>query len=159
MSTSHIVTNRGHFVTHLLRSVYAKMVMYMQYNYRTGAERARKIRPFWIALPTIGLICGLYLLANTLYPMLPANVNGQSDMITKKLTEQKPELKQNRLYIPKIAVDVAIVTGVTADTLEGGAWHRKPEQGDPQKGGNFILAAHRFNLGLTPDQTRAKSPF
>jgi sortase A len=34
-----------------------------------------------------------------------------------------------------------------------------PQNGDPVSGGNFVLAAHRFNLGLTPQQTRLKSPF
>jgi len=36
---------------------------------------------------------------------------------------------------------------------------RVPENGDPLSGGNFVLAAHRFHLGYTPQQTRAQSPF
>ena len=83
----------------------------------------------------------------------------ESQAITQKLTKRQPDLQQNRLYVPKIGVDVAIVEGVTESTLEGGAWHRQPQNGDPISGGNFVLAAHRFNLGLTPQQTRAKSPF
>ncbi|NCU40813.1 class E sortase, partial [Candidatus Saccharibacteria bacterium] len=43
--------------------------------------------------------------------------------------------------------------------LEKGAVHRAPDSGDPKTGGNFVIAAHRFNLGLTPNSTRAKSPF
>jgi sortase A len=42
--------------------------------------------------------------------------------------------------------------------LDNGAWHRHPERGDPEKGGNFILAAHRFELGPTPSETQRKSP-
>lgn len=54
---------------------------------------------------------------------------------------------------------MAAVTGPTAATLELGAWHRNPENGNPKNGGNFVLSAHRFNLGMLPSQTRAKSPF
>jgi len=43
--------------------------------------------------------------------------------------------------------------------LESGAWHRFPERGNPEIGGNFILSAHRFELGWSPQQTRQKSPF
>lgn len=110
-------------------------------------------------VPLLGLVGGGYLLVNTLWPSLPVTVTGQAAAVTKVLTQRQPELKKDRLYIPKIGVDVAIVTGVSETTLEGGAWHRVPENGDPIKGGNFVLAAHRFNLGLTPVQTRAKSPF
>jgi hypothetical protein len=37
--------------------------------------------------------------------------------------------------------------------------HRESQNGNPVSGGNFVLAAHRFNLGLTPYQTRDNSPF
>ncbi|MDQ5972192.1 MAG: sortase [Patescibacteria group bacterium] len=64
----------------------------------------------------------------------------------------------NHVEIAKIGVNTAIVTG-NAGALEKGAWHRFPERGDPEKGGNFILSAHRFQLGLTPEGTRSRSPF
>lgn len=70
-----------------------------------------------------------------------------------------PQTAENRLFIPKINVDIAIVEGDSASVLEKGAWHRRPQNGNPEKGGNFVLSAHRFELGLTPQQTRAKSPF
>ena len=43
--------------------------------------------------------------------------------------------------------------------MEHGAWWRKPENGNPKDGGNFVLSAHRFIMGLTPQQTLRKSPF
>lgn len=107
----------------------------------------------------MGIIGGSYLLFNTLAPSMPASLNTEVAAVTKTLKQRQPSLDTNRLYVPKIGVDVAIVVGVNDKTLEGGAWHRVPQNGDPIKGGNFVLAAHRFNLGLTPDQTRAKSPF
>jgi LPXTG-site transpeptidase (sortase) family protein len=66
---------------------------------------------------------------------------------------------RNRVVIPKINLEVPYFTGDTEATLDKGAWHRKPEQGNPAIGGNFILSAHRFELGLTPARTKAKSPF
>lgn len=102
---------------------------------------------------------GAYMLVNALYPALPSVMSGDVALVTKKLKQRQPDLAQDRLYAPKIGVDVAIVVGVTDKTLEGGAWHRVPQNGDPVSGGNFVLAAHRFNLGLTPNLTRAKSPF
>ncbi|MCA9336972.1 class E sortase, partial [Candidatus Saccharibacteria bacterium] len=34
-----------------------------------------------------------------------------------------------------------------------------PERGNPEKGGNFIIAAHRFSIQPTPQSTIEKSPF
>lgn len=82
----------------------------------------------------------------------------QSQAIEQKLQET-PEVRENKLYIPTIGVDVAIVEGDNETVLEKGAWHRRPENGNPEKGGNFVLSAHRFQMGLTPQQTNTKSPF
>lgn len=62
------------------------------------------------------------------------------------------------LYINKLKLAVPITIG-TEEALERGAWHRFPERGDPEKGGNFILSGHRFRLGWTPQHTRRRSPF
>lgn len=43
--------------------------------------------------------------------------------------------------------------------MEQGAWHRYPERGDPETGGNFILSAHRFIMKWTPGATMDSSPF
>lgn len=131
----------------------------MNYNYRTGAKIQKKRAPLVLVLAIFLLGGGLYIGANSLGAAVPASVMGETEMVTEKLTKRQPEIKQNRLYVPKLGVDVAVLTGVDEKTLEGGAWHREPQNGDPVSGGNFVLAAHRFNLGLTPYQTRAKSPF
>lgn len=130
----------------------------MKYHYKEGTQR-RKSRK-WTALPVIGLIGGFYLLANTLSPAVPA-VFGPSDSTAKKLVSLKPDLAENRIYVPKINIDVAVVPieGNEAQALEKGAVQRSPASGNPSDGGNFVIAAHRFNLGLTPTQTRAQSPF
>lgn len=114
----------------------------------------------WLALPVIGLLAGAYILVITFAPSVDVFA-GPVDATAKKLTAQKPSLDENRLYIPKINVDVAIVkiNGDEKTALEKGAVHRAPESGNPSTGGNFVLAAHRFQLGFTPTQTRQKSPF
>ncbi len=65
---------------------------------------------------------------------------------------------QNRIQIAKLNLEVPYFSG-ESDVLNKGAWHRSPENGDPANGGNFVLAAHRFELGMTPNQTKQKSPF
>lgn len=112
-----------------------------------------------MVVPLVLMVGGGYIVYNSLSPALPMTLSSDVAAVTKTLVQRQPSLDSNRLYVPKIGIDVAIVVGATEKTLEGGAWHRVPQNGDPVKGGNFVLAAHRFNLGLTPDQTRAKSPF
>lgn len=130
----------------------------MRYRYKDGVNAKRGSNKLLTIVPVVGLMAGGYILVNTFSPALPSNLTGEQQAVSKIVTQQQPNLDENRLYVPKIGIDVEIVTGVTEETLEGGAWHRKPENGDPS-GGNFVLAAHRFNLGYTPGQTRAKSPF
>jgi sortase A len=64
----------------------------------------------------------------------------------------------NTLYIPKVGLALPYNTG-DSSVLDKGAWHRWPERGDPTRGGNFILAGHRFSMGLTPGETIKRSPF
>jgi len=69
----------------------------------------------------------------------------------------KPVLDKNRVIIPKIGVNIAYDTGTVS--LNRGAEWRYPDRGNPEKGGNFILAAHRFSIQPTPALTIEKSPF
>lgn len=65
---------------------------------------------------------------------------------------------RNRLQIPQIDLEITYRSG-GADALNDGAWWRFPDRGNPVDGGNFILSAHRFYIGLTPQGTKEKSPF
>lgn len=56
----------------------------------------------------------------------------------------KPVPKENRLVIPSIQLDQEIYEGNYAGTLEKGAW-RKPYSSTPDRGGNTVIAGHRFN--------------
>lgn len=106
-----------------------------------------------LVLSLIMLAGGLYLLLLVMTPNIPP-LYPVEPIDVKKLEEPKGD----RVVIPKIGVDVGIKTG-GAEALDDGAWHRFPERGDPEKGGNFILSAHRFEIGFTPSETRRKSPF
>lgn len=130
----------------------------MRYDHKKGVKRYRN--KFWLVLPVVLLIGGLYMLLNVFSPQVYFATQAP-DTTAKKLTTEQPNLREDRLYVPKINVDVAIVDikGDEKAALEKGAIHRSPSSGNPRSGGNYVVAAHRFNLGYTPAQTHAKSPF
>lgn len=129
----------------------------MKYHFLDGVE---KKRPWWRPLvwvvPFLAGLVGFYVLMLTISPsvtQLPWDTQ-----TTESRLKSRAGSHGDRLFIPQINVDVAILAG-DESVLERGAWHRKPENGNPVKGGNFVLSAHRFSMGLTPQQTRARSPF
>jgi len=132
----------------------------MRYNYRSGVSKTKNRTKLWWALPVFGLVIGGYVLINTVSPAI-SMLNGPVDATAKRLTAEKPAFDESRLYVPKLNIDVVVadIDGDEGAALESGAVHRTPESGNPLEGGNFVVAAHRFQLGLTPDQTRKQSPF
>lgn len=130
----------------------------MKYNYREGVEK-QKSRA-WATFSVLGIFGGMYVLVNALSPVL-LDAIVPADATAKKLISLQPDTSQNRTYIPKINLDVTIVPveGDEKLALEKGAIQRSEASGNPKDGGNYVLAANRFNLGLTPQQTKAKSPF
>lgn len=131
----------------------------MRFEHEKGVTRARKRRGIFstmlLIVTLIALAGGLYFLLLVLTPRIPALYPTQE--INPK-TLPAPAKQEDRVYIPKIGVNVTLATG-GPEALDKGSWHRFPERGDPQTGGNFIVSAHRFSIGLTPGQTRVKSPF
>ncbi len=131
----------------------------MRYTYHEGVQKQKKRR--WpVILASVTLLMGVYILVTSLAPAIP-DTTISSDATAKKLVATKPMVGGDRLYIPQINVDVAIVeiNGNEAAALDKGAIHRSPASGNPKDGGNYVLAAHRFTMGLTPAETRKKSPF
>lgn len=108
----------------------------------------------------MGVIVGAYMFVSSLGPVMSIYASAPDETV-KKLTASKPALNENRLYIPKINVDIATAAADGGDVtaIGSGAVQRSPQSGNPKDGGNYVLAAHRFQLGLTPLQTRTKSPF
>ena len=111
-----------------------------------------------IIITVIGLILvggGLYVLSLVTAPIVMPALNVIKPIDPKTLA--KPDVKDNRIIIPKIGVNIAYGKGKYA--LDHGAEWRKPENGNPVDGGNFIIAAHRFTLAATPADVAIKSPF
>lgn len=108
----------------------------------------------------IGLIAvllmgsGVYLLSLVAAPTVAPLIAMKPIDVNALPTPQKSE---NRVIIPKIGVNIAFAPGEAA--LDRGAQWRYPERGNPEKGGNFIIAAHRFSIQPTPQSTIEKSPF
>lgn len=130
----------------------------MTYNYKNGVQKTKNRR--WLVFPVLGIFFGGYLLVNSLWPALP-EVMTDPQATAKKLVSLEPSLTEDRIFIPKVNADVAVVQidGNEKLALERGAIQRSPDSGNPRDGGNFVVAAHRFNLGFTPSQTKARSPF
>ena len=124
-------------------------------------ESATKRRKNYI-LPIIAVIMiasGIYLLALISTPLIMSQtINPKNNSTSQLISKTKDKITENRLYIPKIDINLPYASG-GAETMEHGAWWRKPENGNPKDGGNFVLSAHRFIMGLTPRQTLRKSPF
>ena len=119
-----------------------------------------RLRPFTTGLAVLMLAAGLYVLITALMPFFMVHtVNPTSNTTVAKLEATATEIPtENRLYIPTIDINLPYEQG-NERVMEHGAWWRRPENGNPKDGGNFILSAHRFIMGLTPEQTLRKSPF
>lgn len=130
----------------------------MRYTYREGIVRQRSWK--WVAVPIVGALCVLYVLANYYAPAI-FYVIEPADATAKKLVASQPKQNDDRVYIPKINTEVPIVPvqGDEPAALSRGAINREPNSGDPATGGNFVVTAHRLRLGFTPWQTDAQSPF
>lgn len=97
---------------------------------------------------------GLYVLSLFLSPAI-ANTFFVKPIVVSTLPV--PVVAQNRIVIPKIGVNIEYGKGEVA--LNSGAQWRWPERGNPETGGNFIIAAHRLSIQPTPHGTIEKSPF
>lgn len=106
-----------------------------------------------LAISLILLAGGLYLLLLVMTPNI-APLYPIEKIDAKSLGEPEGD----RIIIPKVGINVEFRSG-GEEVLNNYAWHRFPERGNPETGGNFIISAHRFELGLTPGETRKKSPF
>jgi sortase A len=102
---------------------------------------------------------GAYLLFTALSPFAVSTlVNSEDNQTIDKMAEAKNRITENRLYIPKIDINLPYATGDETD-MENGAWWRSPSSGNPKDGGNFVLSAHRFVMGWSPGETVKRSPF
>lgn len=127
----------------------------VQYVHGEKPEKKSKLRRrLALILAVILFGAGVYLLILTLSPkaqVLPSKIDLN--------TQDDADDKRDRIQVEAIGLEVPFFAGTDASTLEKGVWWRFPDRGSPTTGGNFILSAHRFFLGYTPQGTREKSPF
>ena len=120
-----------------------------------GKKTNRKRVP--LLLPIIGVVIlggGLYVLSLVASPTIVPLI------VQKPITVSAlplPEKTENRVVIPKLGVNIPYAPGEAS--LDQGAQWRYPDRGNPERGGNFIIAAHRFSIQPTPMGTVEKSPF
>ena len=118
-------------------------------------EGKRKILSASVALAAFSILLGgLYVLTLVSAPALAPLISLKPISVNALPAPTKAE---NRIVIPKIGVNIAYAPG--AASLDRGAEWRYPDRGNPETGGNFIIAAHRFSIQPTPQGTVEKSPF
>jgi sortase (surface protein transpeptidase) len=71
-------------------------------------------------------------------------------------TLPKPKDGDNRLVIPALGVNISYGTG-SSMLVQNAQW-RESKLSNPEDGGTMLLAAHKFSLQTTPQQTITKSP-
>lgn len=132
----------------------------MSLQLKSLEKRPKRWKSRLISVTAIMLIIGgLYTLVITISPfILSQNINPKNNSTTQLISKTENKITENRLYIPKIDINLPYAAG-GPEVMEHGAWWRKPENGNPKDGGNFVLSAHRFIMGMTPQQTLRKSPF
>jgi len=116
--------------------------------------KKRKITNRALSVVSILLfLAGGYLMIITVAP----NINFIPSSIDLNTSDDVHD-SRNRIQIPQIDLEISYRPG-DVDALNDGAWWRHEDRGNPKDGGNFILSAHRFYIGLTPQNTKERSPF
>lgn len=123
---------------------------------RRPTVRRRIASGIALTLSLVMIAGGLYLLLLVSTPAVIIPVKS-IDMASY----EAPSYGDMQLIIPKIGVDIAYGSDGEA-ALDRGAWWRYPDRGEPTTPGgtgNFVIAAHRFTIAPTPQETNVKSPF
>ncbi len=117
------------------------------------SSKANKLKMAGLIILIAACIAGaIYIVFLLLAPKL-LGTNGQSSKNQAVVVDNA-----NRITISSVGISAPIIEG-DVNSLEKGAWHRLPQQGDPTKGGNFIVTGHSFVWGYTPQQIKEKSIF
>ena len=113
---------------------------------------------FWPLLIVVPISVGIYMIVLISAPTIAPKLAQPIDVSNLPPPAAQSEHDQNRIIIPKIGVDIIYATDGKAALDRGALWNH-PDRGNPEKGGNFIIAAHRFSIQPTPTETVKKSPF
>jgi LPXTG-site transpeptidase (sortase) family protein len=105
-----------------------------------------------VVLPSLISImaAGFFLLIYPIYPGLKFQVSRQFNSYSQTEATAAPIADHNRVVIPKIGVDTAILEGPSLAVLNKseGVWHQKGRIKDD----NFVLSGHRFKY-LPPNSS------
>lgn len=112
----------------------------------------------WLIAIILPIAIGLYIIVLISAPTIAPTLAQPIDISKLPPPAAQSEHDQNRIIIPKIGVDIVYATDGQAALDRGALWNH-PDRGNPEKGGNFIIAAHRFSIQPTPTETVKKSPF
>lgn len=112
-------------------------------------EKGKRKKWLILSISLVLILGGLYLL----WILWAPNVD-----VVANPPEVTEAIHENKVIIPKIQVDAPIIEGGN-EALEQGVWHRYPDRGAPNTGGNFVLTGHRFKFALTPKLTKEASVF
>lgn len=126
------------------------MKKHVRYSHRDQKPR-RWLRRIIAVLAILMILSGAYLLYLVVVApkIIPTNIKSvQVD------TENPPD---KQLVIPKIGVNAAIVADDLTQLDDGKIVQRTNSEGDPEKGGNFVLSGHRFMMDYTPQRVQQKS--
>lgn len=115
-------------------------------------KRWRKLLAMIISLAMI--LGGLYILFILIIP----KVSRPSEKSIRQRAETVTQDK-NQVFIPSVGIQSEIKEGGIDILDQGVVWHRLPERGNPEKGGNFILTGHSFVWGYTPQEVTKQSVF
>jgi LPXTG-site transpeptidase (sortase) family protein len=135
---------------------------------RNKLETDKKYRIASKVITTIMFLVGLYLVV---YPFIPAILfkifkEGREIYPYKTNLEEVVEEgefareeipEENRLVLPTIGVDMAIVEGDDSSVLNLGVWHR-PGTGTPGSG-NLVLTGHRVGYAFLPEDVKSSTSF
>lgn len=121
-------------------------------RFAANKKPAKRWNYLLLAVAVLLLMGGIYILL-----MLKATSLVVPGMAPVKI-EAPEQIGDHQIIIPEIGVNVGIASG-DQSVLKTGAWHRFPERGDPEKGGNFIVSGHRFIMGWSPQRTKEQSYF
>ena len=117
-------------------------------------KNRRWLRRFLVLFFVVLFCTGLYILFILLYPQLSKpsekTIRAQAEVVVNE---------KNQLFIPSVGIRSEIKEGGIDILDQGVVWHRFPERGNPQKGGNFILTGHSFVWGYTPQEVTKQSVF
>lgn len=131
------------------------MIYETNYGFAPEHKNLRRFNNF-LTLIVIGF--GIYLIIMPMLPQITFEYEKRTGKISDKIIYSdnnapgtKPIPQDNRLVIPQMGLDAEIFESKDSSALKKGMW-RRPKTSTPDKGGNTVIAGHRF---LYKDPTSA----